>query len=136
MEFGNDDILRKLERPPNKNNLSLYNIIQLVLMLILCCAAGFHIIYNFLYGKSFLYYFSLISNGFLFLGAIFSFWGIATDVNATLKTGFSLFFVGCFLFIIEVIYRFCQFGFLIEYFIECLIVLILGFVIMKQIQHI
>ena len=137
MEFGNDDILRKLERPPNKKNLTPYNIIQLVLMLILCCTAGFNIIYNFLYGKSpFLYYFSLICNLLLFIGAIVSFWGIAAENNATLKTGFSLFFVGCLLFIIEVIFRLFKFGFEIEYFIECLIALILGFVTMKQMQHI
>ena len=62
------------------------------------------IIYNFLYGKSsLLYFFSLISNGLLFIGAIIGFWGIAADINTTSKTGFSLFFGGCLLFIIEVV---------------------------------
>ena len=137
MEFGNDDFLRKLERPPNKKNLTPLSIIQLVLMLILCCSAGYNIIYNFIYGKSsFLYYFSLISNGLLFIGAIAGFWGIASEINATIKTGFSLFFGGCLLFIIEVIFRLFSSGFIVEYFIECLIALFLGFVIMKQMPQI
>ena len=137
MDFGNDSILRNLERPPNIKNLTIYNIIQLLLMLVLGCSAGYHLIVNAIYGKSsFLYFFSIIVNGFLFIGIIVSFYGVYSDISETLKTGFLLTFVGCILLIIESIYELIKFGFVFMPLCEGFIALIICFVIMKQFQHI
>ena len=45
MEFDNNDILHQLERPPSKDNLSIYNIVQLVLMLILGITSAYRLYY-------------------------------------------------------------------------------------------
>ena len=44
MEFGNNNILQILERPPNKNNLSIYNIIQIIFMIILGSLSGYKLL--------------------------------------------------------------------------------------------
>ena len=47
MEFENNNFLQNLERPPNINNLSISNIIQIVLMIILGCWSGYNLYLQF-----------------------------------------------------------------------------------------
>ena len=137
MDFGNEDFLQSLERPPNIENLSLKNIIQIVLMLCLGCWAGYNLYEDIFQGKFSLFVlFQIIVYGLLFLGFLFSFFGLFLEKNANMKTGFLLFYLGCILLIIKAICE-CftsQFNFI--FIIELVISLLLGFVIMKQIQHI
>ena len=137
MEFGNDSFLRNLERPPNKNNLSIYNIIQLLLMIILGCSSGYNLVMNLIDVKSlFLYVFSIITDGFLCFGIFLSFYGIFNERSETLKAGYLLAYIGCILLIIESIYELIKFGFEFMPLCDGFISLIIGFVIMKQFQHI
>ena len=137
MEFGNDSFLRNLERPPNKNNLSIYNIIQLLLMIILGCSSGYNLVMNLIGEKSlFLYVFSIITDGFLCFGIFLSFYGIFIERSETLKAGYLLAYIGCILLIIESIYELIKFGFEFMPLCDGFIALIIGFVIMKQFQHI
>ena len=134
MEFGNENFLRRLERPPNIKNLSFISICQIILMLLLGCWAGFKI-YQII-GKTNLFaIFQIIIYTSLTLGFLLTFYGLFTEKNASMKTGFLFFLFGCILLIIKAIYEvFSEYKF--QAFIEIITALILVFMIMKQIQHI
>ena len=137
MEFGQDGFLQSLERPPKINNLSIQNIIQIALMLILGCWSGYNLYEQFSPFKlSIWFVFLIIIYGSIFGGMIFGFYGMLTEKNANMKTGFSFFWLGCILLLIKDIIEFLYDGFNYKPFFELLIAMLLGFVIMKQIQHI
>ena len=136
MEFGNNNILQILERPPNKNNLSIYNIIQILLMIILGSLSGYKlldVIFNRKISSSILLL--IIIYGTIFIGFILSCYGFIADKNVNLKTGFLLFFIGSLLLIIKEIIEIIKLEFDFITFCELIISMILCFVIMKQIQH-
>ena len=137
MEFGEDNFLQSLERPPNINNLSIKNIIQIALMLILGCWSGYNLYKQFSPFKLSLWFvFQLIIYAAIFGGMVFGFYGMVTEKNPNMKSGFLCFWFGCVLLIIKAIIDFLYDGFYSKPLFELLIALALAFVIMKQIQHI
>ena len=137
MEFENNNFLQNLERPPNINNLSISNIIQIVLMIILGCWSGYNLYLQFNPFKlTISFVLQVIIYGLLFCGLIFGFYGMLSEKNVRMKTGFLCFWVGCISLLIKVIIGIFYEGINFRCLFELLFSLLLGFVILKQIQHI
>ena len=137
MEFENNNFLQNLERPPNINNLSISNIIQIVLMIILGCWSGYNLYLQFNPFKlTISFVLQVIIYGLLFCGLIFGFYGMLSEKNVKMKTGFLCFWVGCISLLIKVIISIFYEGINFRCLFELLFSLLLGFVILKQIQHI
>ena len=98
MEFGNDNILQTLERPPNKNNITIYGFIQIALMIILGCWVGISLFKELPNFKLHFYILlSIFAHSIIFVGFVFSLMGFFSEKSAQLKTGFLLYFFGCIL---------------------------------------
>ena len=137
MEFGNDNILQTLERPPNKNNITIYGFIQIALMIILGCWVGISLFKELPNFKLHFYILlSIFAHSIIFVGFVFSLMGFISDKSAQLKTGFLLYFFGCILLLIKDFIDIFKFGISFSVFIQFIIALLLSFVILKQIQHI
>ena len=137
MEFENNNFLQNLERPPNINNLSISNIIQIVLMIILGCWSGYNLYLQFNPFKlTISFVLQVFIYGLLFCGLIFGFYGMLSEKNVRMKTGFLCFWVGCITLLIKVIIGIFYEGINFRCLFELLLSLFLGFVILKQIQHI
>ena len=137
MEFGNDNILQTLERPPNKNNITIYGFIQIALMIILGCWVGISLFKELPNFKLHFYILlSIFAHSIIFVGFVFSLMGFISDKSAQLKTGFLLYFFGCILLLIKDFIDIFKFGISSLLFIQFIIALLLSFVILKQIQHI
>ena len=137
MEFGNDNILQTLERPPNKNNITIYGFIQIALMIILGCWVGISLFKELPNFKLHFYILlSIFAHSIIFVGFVFSLMGFISDKSAQLKTGFLLYFFGCILLLIKDFIDIFKFGISFLVFIQFIIALLLSFVILKQIQHI
>ena len=137
MEFGNDNILQTLERPPNKNNITIYGFIQIALMIILGCWVGISLFKELPNFKLHFYILlSIFAHSIIFVGFVFSLMGFISEKSAQLKTGFLLYFFGCILLLIKDFIDIFKFGINFLVFIQFIIALLLSFVILKQIQHI
>ena len=137
MEFENNNFLQNLERPPNINNLSISNIIQIVLMIILGCWSGYNLYLQFNPFKlTISFVLQVFIYGLLFCGLIFGFYGMLSEKNVKMKTGFLCFWVGCISLLIKVIIGIFYEAINFRCLFELLLSLFLGFVILKQIQHI
>jgi len=137
MEFGNDNILQTLERPPNKNNITIYGFIQIALMIILGCWVGISLFKELPNFKLHFYILlSIFAHSIIFVGFVFSLMGFISEKSAQLKTGFLLYFFGCILLLIKDFIDIFKFGISLLLFIQFIIALLLSFVILKQIQHI
>ena len=137
MEFGNYNILQTLERPPNKNNITIYGFIQIALMIILGCWVGISLFKELPNFKLHFYILlSIFAHSIIFVGFVFSLMGFISDKSAQLKTGFLLYFFGCILLLIKDFIDIFKFGISSLLFIQFIIALLLSFVILKQIQHI
>ena len=137
MEFGNDNILQTLERPPNKNNITIYGFIQIALMIILGCWVGISLFKELPNFKLHFYIIlSIFAHSIILVGFVFSLMGFFSEKSAQLKTGFLLYFFGCILLLIKDFIDIFKFGISFLVFIQFIIALLLSFVILKQIQHI
>ena len=137
MEFENDNFLRSLERPPNINNLSIPNIIQIILMIILGSWSGYNLYLQFNSFKlSISFVFQIFIYGLLFGGFLFGFYGMLSEKNVKMKTGFLCFWIGCISLLIKAIIDILSGSITLMGLFELLLSLLLGFVILKQIQHI
>ncbi len=137
MEFGNDNILQTLERPPNKNNITIYGFIQIALMIILGCWVGISLFKELPNFKLHFYILlSIFAHSIILVGFVFSLMGFFSEKSAQLKTGFLLYFFGCILLLIKDFIDIFKFGISSLLLIQFIIALLLSFVILKQIQHI
>ena len=137
MEFGNDNILQTLERPPNKNNITIYGFIQIALMIILGCWVGISLFKELPNFKLHFYILlSIFAHSIIFVGFVFSLMGFISEKSAQLKTGFLLYFFGCILLLIKDFIDIFKFGISSLLLIQFIIALLLSFVILKQIQNI
>ena len=137
MEFDKDNILETLERPPNKNNITIYGFIQIALMIILGCWVGISLFKELPNFKLHFYILlSIFAHSIIFVGFVFSLMGFISEKSAQLKTGFLLYFFGCILLLIKDFIDIFKFGISLLLFIQFIIALLLSFVILKQIQHI
>ena len=136
MEFGSN-FMNDLERPPTKDNLTIYNIIELILMLCIGCAAGYN-----LYSVLSQFKFSLanlieiIVDALLFIGIGISIYGFSFENNGYLKGGFIIFYFGCLILLVKIIIDWFKSGFSFSSLVELLILILLVYMINKQIQHI
>ena len=90
-----NDTMRQLERPPSSSNLSVLNIIQLVLMLLIGLEAGKDCYDIFSMGKfSFIDLLEIVVDLLVFVGCCLSAYGLFKDEGDKLKMGFMLFFYG------------------------------------------
>ena len=136
MEFDSN-FMQNLERPPTRNNLSMVNIIQLILMLYLGCGAGYNL-YSILSQLKFSLsnLLEILIDSLLFIGICISFYGIFVENNGYLKGGFLIFCSGCTILLIKIIIDWLKSGFSFKSLIDLLISLFIIYIIMKQIQHV
>ena len=135
MEFENNNILHQLERPPSKDNLSIYNVIQLILMLFIGISAANKLYY--LLSQNYISLSNLIEiivDILLIIGIIIIIFGFIRD-NINFKYGFLLFYFGCILLLIKKIIDLFENESFIFSLLELMIVILIIFVITKQIQH-
>ena len=136
MEFDNNDILHQLERPPSKDNLSIYNIVQLVLMLILGITSAYRLYYLlFRHKLSLANLVDIIIDALIIIGLTISIFGLIGDNTGHLKGGFIIFYLGCIILLIKKIIDLFRVGFNWFYLIDLILAILLIFVITKQIQH-
>ena len=135
MEFENNNILHQLERPPSKDNLSIYNVIQLILMLFIGISAANKLYYilsqNYISLSNLI---EIIVDILLIIGIIIIIFGFIRD-NINFKYGFLLFYFGCILLLIKKIIDLFENELFIFSLLELMIVILIIFVITKQIQH-
>ena len=131
-----NDTMRELERPPTRNNLSLLNIIQLIIMLYIGCDSGKELFDLFKVGGfSFVDLLKIVIDGTIFIGMIIGAYGMFTDKSDSYKAGFTLFFYGCLGLIFMWILDTVKSGFSLGSFIEVLFICFVAYVLYKQISH-
>ena len=136
MEFGNNDILHNLERPPSRDNLSINNIIQIIMMICLGFSGGYNLYSLFKqYEFSFMNLLEIAFNILLLIGACISIFGFIISNNGYLKGGFIIFSLGCFIAIIKISVDWLKGYFNFYELFELLFAIILLYIIIKQIQH-
>ena len=136
MEFNNNDIIHILERPPSRDNLSIYNVLQIVLIICLGCSGGYNLYSLFKqFDYSFVNLLEIVFNTLLFIGACISILGLIMNNNAYLKGGFIIFGLGCLIAIIKIIVDWVKGYFNFYEFLEILFAIILLYIIIKQMQH-
>ena len=128
MEFENNNILHQLERPPSKDNLSIYNVIQLILMLFIGISAANKL--NYLLSQNYISLSNLIEiivDILLIIGIIIIIFGFIRD-NINFKYGFLLFYFGCILLLIKKIIDLFENELFIFSLLELMIVILIIFV--------
>ena len=132
-----NDTMREFERPPSKNNLSIYNIIQLFIMLYLGCDAGKECFDIFKFGSfSFVDLIKIVIDLLIFVGMLIAAYGIFIDKSDSIKTGFLLFFYGCIGLVIIWILDLIKSGFSFGSLIELLFICFITYILYKQISYI
>ena len=131
LDLGN--IMEYLEIPPKKNNFSIWDIIELIIMSIIGLMAGKELYDIFKLGTfSFIDLLKIFIDGLIFIGIIITIYGFFREENKYLKGGFLLFLIGLlgvlFLFILDIF----KGGFRIGYFIEFLLYLLFAYIIYIQ----
>ena len=90
-----DSLMRELERPPTKDNRTVVNIIQLIIMLIIGLDAGKDLFDVFKFGSfSFIDLVKIVVNGLLFCGLCLAGYGYFKDERGPSKNGYMLFIFG------------------------------------------
>ena len=133
MEFNNNDIIHILERPPSRDNLSIYNVLQIVLIICLGCSGGYNLYSLFKqFDYSFVNLLEIVFNTLLFIGACISILGLIMNNNAYLKGGFIIFGLGCLIAIIKIIVDWVKGYFNFYEFLEILFAIILLYIIITE----
>ena len=132
-----DGIMRQLERPPSKNNLTVYSIIQIILMLCIGCSSGKDLFDIFSYSKfSIIDLIKIVVDGLIFIGFLLAAYAFFVDNSDHLKKGFLLFFFGLIGWLIICILDWFRSGFGFGSLIEFLIYCFLTYIIYIQCPHI
>ena len=137
MDFRDNNFLHNLERPPSRNNLSIYTIIQIIIILCFGCFAGYNLyslLMHFKFSLSNL--FEIIINTLLFIGMCCSIYGFLSEKNGPLRGGFLLFYFGCAILLIKIIIDWFRLGFTFSSLLMLIIAWCMMFVISKQLEHI
>ena len=122
--------MRDLEVPPSKNNLSVINIIQLIIMVCIGLEAGKGVFDLFKLGRfSIIDLIKIIVDALIFVGFALAAYGFFTDKSDSMKNGFKLFWYGLIaalvIFILDWIRDGFGFGSLIEFLFYGFIVYVL-----------
>ena len=115
-----DSLMRELERPPTKDNRTVVNIIQLIIMLLIGLDAGKDLFDVFKFGSfSFVDLIKIVVNGLLFCGLCLAAYGYFKDERGPSKNGYLLFIFGLIgelvIFVLDWIKSGFGFGSLIEF---------------------
>ena len=131
------DIMNEIERPPSKNNLSVYSIIQLIIMLYLGCDAGKEVFDLFKAGGfSFVGLLKIVIDGLIFVGMLVAAYGLFGEKSDSLKIGFALFFYGCLGLLIVWVLDLLRDGFGWGHFVDLLVICFISYVLYVQIPQI
>ena len=132
-----DGVMNEIERPPSKNNLSVYSIIQLFIMLYLGCDAGKEVFDLFKVGGfSLVGLLKIVIDGLIFVGMLVAAYGLFAEKNDSLKTGFALFFYGCIGLLVVWVLDLLKDGFGWGHFIDLLLICLISYVLYIQIPQI
>ena len=128
-----DSLMRELERPPTKDNKTVVNIIQLIIMLIIGLDAGKDIFDVFKFGSfSFVDLIKIVVNALLFCGLCLACYGYFKDERGPSKNGFLLFIYGLIGELIIFVLDWFRGGFGIGSLVEFLFVGIFAYILFIQ----
>ena len=128
-----DSLMRELERPPTKDNRTVVNIIQLIIMLIIGLDAGKDLFDVFKFGSfSFIDLVKIVVNGLLFCGLCLAGYGYFKDERGPSKNGYMLFIFGLIGELIIFVLDWLRGGFGIGSLVEFLFVGILTYILFVQ----
>ena len=123
-----NNIMGNLSRPPSKNNISIWNIVQIIIMAYLVWCSGKEIYIIVFGGKGFTFIeiLKIMIDGMVFIGFLFSAYGAIKNESYIYKKGFQLFILGCLGLLLTIINEFIKsgiiFGSLIKFLLICFIV--------------
>ena len=128
-----DSLMRELERPPTKDNRTIVNIIQLIIMLIIGLDAGKDLFDVFKFGSfSFIDLVKIVVNALLFCGLCLAGYGYFKDERGPSKNGYMLFIFGLIGELIIFVLDWLRGGFGIGSLVEFLFVGILTYILFVQ----
>jgi hypothetical protein len=131
-----EDAISEIQNPPSKNNISIFSIIQLLIMLYIGCDAGKEIYDLLKVGSlSWVDLLKIIIDGLVFIGMLLTAYGIFKD-NDYLKKGFNLFLYGCLGLLIILVLDLIKNGFSFGSLCELLIICFISYIIYIQIPRI
>ena len=130
-----ESLIRDLERPPTKDNKTVVNIIQLIIMLIIGLDAGKDLFDVFKFGSfSFIDLVKIVVNALLFCGLCLVGYGYFKDERGPSKNGFLLFISGLIGELIIFVLDWLRGGFGIGSLVEFLFVGIFAYILYYQIK--
>lgn len=130
-----DDILRDMERPPSRGHITIWSIIEIILLIYLGLKGlkGIYDLFAGNYKLSLMDIILVIVNGLLLLGLIFIVHGFFADSRSSLKTGFMCFMVGIVFIIFDVILDICFGGsFSFDSVLNLCFLIFLSFILYQQ----
>ena len=128
-----ESLIRDLERPPTKDNKTVVNIIQLIIMLIIGLDAGKDLFDVFKFGSfSFVDLIKIVVNALLFCGLCLACYGYFKDERGPSKNGFLLFISGLIGELIIFVLDWLRGGFGIGSLVEFLFVGIFAYILYYQ----
>ena len=128
-----ESLIRDLERPPTKDNKTVVNIIQLIIMLIIGLDAGKDLFDVFKFGSfSFIDLVKIVVNALLFCGLCLAGYGYFKDERGPSKNGFLLFISGLIGELIIFVLDWLRGGFGIGSLVEFLFVGIFAYILYYQ----
>ena len=130
------NLMREIERPPSKNNLSFLSIIQIIIMLFIGFEAASNVLSIFKIGSfSIIDLIKIVVDGLLFVGVCLAAYGFFTDDNTKTKNGFLLFLYGLIGLLIIIFLDLFKGGFGFGLLIKILLYGLFIYVIIIQIKH-
>ena len=107
-------------------------------MLYFTCVAGYNLYYQFTKAEKYSLadYFQIFCDGFIVIGFPTICYGIFGEDKKTMKIGYLIFLIGCFLDLLRLVIDVISGEKIFVSFINILIALLLTFVILKQFGHI
>ena len=128
--------MREFQRPPTRSNLSIWNIIQIIIMLIIGILKVSEFYSSFKGNMLFTVFIRIIVDGLIILGIIIFAYGLLAEQSKFLKLGLLLFLCGSFILIFFSFFEIFKEKSLIKSIFEIIIYGFISWVIFTQIPHI
>ena len=129
-------IMREFQRPPTRSNLSIWNIIQIIIMLIIGILKVSEFYSSFKGNMLFTVFIRIIVDGLIILGIIIFAYGLLAEQSKFLKLGLLLFLCGSFILIFFSFFELFKEKSIIKSIFEIIIYGFISWVIFTQIPHI
>ena len=133
-----NNIMGNLQRPPSKNNISIWNIIQIIIMAYIGYCSGKEI-YDILLGGKVFQLISLLKvviDGVVLVGFLLSAYGAIKNESSIYRKGFQMFIFGCLGLLLTIIFDFIKNGFIVGNLIKFLLICFITYVVFIQISYI